>query len=554
VSQEGNGHDRELARAQTVRQLARLPPKQRLDALVEAPNARELVRASPPEELYYAISEVGLADSTEIVQLASAEQFRTFVDLGAWRRDRIDPHEVLRWLRAARGEGGGEFARKLTKLDLEVLEFVIRSFITLHDRQENPDLNPAGVTMETPEGRYLLEFHVEGPELAGLRAILGDLFAHDAFEAVRLLEAARWEVPSEMEEAAFRFRSARLEDLGFSPLDEAVALFAWLDPESVRWSRPRAPAGAVLARTERVSFVDAAVRGLDPDEVTGFEIELRALSNAALVAEIEDPGDLAAVRRVGEMVRDYLSLGLEHLTGGDPALAAECLREVPTRRVFQVGFSLTLRLAFQADRLALQPLAMLDGTWLALDAEARVLRALRQKRPMRALETEGDEPVPFRSRAELDEAQQTLERAASQIAFFRSALGGAESAARGALSAFGQSLETLGTDRLLTATVAQAILDGVVRTAPVPSGRLAELCERLFEGTAEAPSLRPEAVARAASVLKGGMDVESAKGVGPLVDKALERLRTELGPAWLTEGRLDPSVGEIVPLAGGGSL
>ncbi|HYX93172.1 MAG TPA: DUF6178 family protein [Myxococcaceae bacterium] len=549
MTNEGNGHDRALARHETVRRLAQLPPKQRLDALAEAPNARELVRATPAEELYYAIADVGLADSTEIVQLASPEQFRTFVDLGGWRRHRIDPHEVLSWLRAARAEGGEHFLRKLRTLDLEVVEFMIRRFVTIHDREENPDLNPPGVTMETPEGRYLLEFHVEGPELAALRAMLSDLFAQDAFEAVRLLEAARWEVPSELEETALRFRSARLEDLGFPPLDEAVALFAWVDPQSVRWSRPERPAGAVLARAEGANFVDAAVRGLDPDERVGFEFELRSLSNAALVAEIEDPGDLAAVRRVGEMVRDYLSLGLEHLTGGDPSLGADCLREVPTRKVFQVGFSLTLRLAFQVDRLAKQPLAMVAGAWLALEPETRVLRALRQKRPMRALDAEGTFQ-PFRDSAELDEAQRAVERAGTQIAFFRSALGGSEASAREALATFGQSLEALGTDRLLAAVVAQAMLDGVVRARPVPSNRVAELCERLFEGTAEAPVLRPEPAARAASVLKSGLDPETARGVGPLLDRALERLRTELGPAWLTERKLHPALGEILPIAG----
>ncbi len=87
-----------------------------------------LVRSLPAELLYTTIQEVGLADSTELVQLASPAQFRTFVDLGAWKRDRIEPHAVLTWLRAARGDESEEFLRKLHGMDLEMLEYMLREF------------------------------------------------------------------------------------------------------------------------------------------------------------------------------------------------------------------------------------------------------------------------------------------------------------------------------------------------------------------------------------------------------------------------------------------
>ncbi|HZA14748.1 MAG TPA: DUF6178 family protein, partial [Myxococcaceae bacterium] len=441
------------------------------------------------------------------------------------------------------------FRAKAAKLDLEVFQFMLRSFVTIHDCEENPDLHPEGVTLETPDGRYLLEFHVEGAEMAALRAILGELFSDDAFGAVRMLEATRWEVPSELEETAFRFRSARLEDLGFPPLQQAVSLFAWRDHDSARWSRPTAPPGAALAIAERsVNFLEAAARELSPEEVASFQRELRAVSNEALVAEVQDPGDLWAVKRVGEMVRDYLSMALEHLTGGDPVLPAACLREVPTRTLFQVGFSLTLRLKFQVDRLAKEPLAKLDGSWLALPEQARALDALSRKRPLRALRVEGAEPVPFRSLRELDAARSAVKRAASQVPFFRAAMGGTEPAAREVLAGFGEPLETLGTERLLAALVAHAILDGVIRAAPVPAERVAALCDRLFEGTPSTPSIQAAAAERAASVLKGGTPSEIADEVGALVDGALEKLRTELGAAWLSERKLHPSLGEILPI------
>ncbi len=548
-----DGKDKSLQRLEVHRRLARLPAKEKLDALIDAPNTKVLVRSMPAEELYYAIVEVGLVDTTDIVQLASPTQFRTFVDLAAWTRDRVDPHQVLTWLRAARGDELEDFLAKLNKLDLELVEVMLRTFTVVHDLEENPDVNPPGVTMESPEGRYLIEFTVDGVELAALRQVLNDLFAQNPFETGRLLEAIRWEVPTEMEEAAYRFRSARLEDLGFPPLDDALAIFSWVDPDKVQGPVPTPATGALAPAEGRVDYVAAAMRGLSELELENLDVEIRAVANSALVAEAADPGDLDAVRRVAEMVRDYLNLGLEHLTQGDPALAAEVVREVQTRRIFQVGFSLTLRLKFKVDRLAKEPLARIGEVWMTLSSEAAVLTALRRKRPLRALNVEGTEPVPFRSRRELEAADSAIERASAQVALFRALLGRDVASAQERLAAFGAPIELLGPDKVLAAAVAQAVLDEVARAEPVPEARVPEFFERLFEGTPQEPRFRPPAVGRAREAL--GESVEGLKR--PLaiaaVDSILERFREELAPAWLQEGTVDPSVGEVLPIRSTGT-
>ena len=502
----------------------------------------------PAEELYYAIVDVGLVDTTDIVQLASPAQFRTFVDLAVWTRDRMDPHQVLTWLRAARGDEPEDFLSKLNKLDLELLELLLRNFTVIHDLEENPDVNPEGVTMESPEGKYLIEFTVDGVELAAVRQLLNDLFGQNAFETGRLLEAIRWEVTTEMEETAYRFRSARLEDLGFPPFEEALALFSFIDPDKVEGPVPAPPTRGLAPAEGRVDYVGAAMRALSELELENLDAEIRAVANRALVAEAAEPGDLDAVRRIAEMVRDYLNLGLEHLTHGDPSLAAEVVRDLPTKRIFQVGFSLTLRLKFRADRLAKEPLARIGEVWMTLSSEAEALTALRRKRPMRALKVPGAEPVPFRSRRELEEAAATVERATAQVALFRALLGNDEGSAQQRLAAFGEPIELLGPDKVLAAAVAHAVLDGEVRIEPLLESRLPELLERLFEGTAQEPRFRGPAVDRARDAL--GQRVEPLKR--PLaiaaVDSVLEHLRDELAPTWLEEGTVGPNVGEVLPI------
>jgi hypothetical protein len=544
---KGNGQDAQLARKELRQRLVQLSPRKRLDAIIDSPDSRAVVRSLPAELLYTTIHEVGLADSTELVQLASPEQFRTFVDLGAWKRDRIQPHAVLTWLRAARGDQPEEFLRKLHGVDLELLEYMLREFTQVHDLEENPDVNPEGVTMEMPEGRYLIEFKVEGVEQAALRAILNDLIAENPFEMARLLEAIRWEIPSEMEEAAYQFRTARLMDMGFPALQDAVSLFSRVDTGP---APARSAQTALAPTTGHVDYLDAAFRALDPVEREHAEDELRAVANAALVAELADPGDLEAVRRVGEMVRDYLSLGLEHLSGGEPARAAEVIRDTQLKRIFQVGFSLTLTLKFRADRLMKAPLARMDDTPLLLSEEEAAIEALRLKRPRRALRVPGAEPVPFRSLRELASSEAQLGRAEAQVEIFRGLLGGSEEPARQVLARFGVALSTLGVERLFNAAVAMAVLDGRVDPRPVPQGRTVELGERLFEGTVQAPRLRSSAAERALSGLEPVVAPEARAELRRLVNTTLEKLLGELGAPYLQEGRFDPALAVVLPMEG----
>ncbi|MCY1014797.1 DUF6178 family protein [Pyxidicoccus sp. MSG2] len=546
---KGNGRDAQLAPRELRQRLMRLSPRQRMDALLEASDARAVVRSLPPEDLYVTIQEVGLADATELVQLASPGQFRAFVDLGGWHRDKVDSHAVLTWLRAARGgvDDTGDFLRKLHAVDLEVLELLLREFSEVHDLEENPDVNPPGVTMETPEGRYLIEIKAEGVEMSAVRSLLNDLIAENPFEAVRLLEAVRWEIPSEMEETAYQFRRGRLLDMGFPTLEDAVSLFSRVDV-GAPVDTTKAPGAALAATGGHVDYLEAAFRGLTMLERENAEDELRDVANAALVAELADPGDLDATRQAAEMVRDYLSLGLEHLTGAVPGRASDALRDTPLRRVFQVGFSLTLQLKFRADRLVKAPGAMLEGVLMVLPEEAAAIDALRRKRPRRALRVEGAEPVPFRSLREVASTEALLARAEAQVALLRGMLGGSAEAAHTAVARFGVPLETLGVERLLAAVVAMAVLEGRADARPVPLGRTVELGQRLFEGTPEEPRLRPSAAERVFAGLENAVPPEAREELRRLVGLTLTRLLDELGTAWLQEGRLDPVATAVLPM------
>jgi len=541
--QTGNGHDAEAASALLLRGLSALSPRARLDALLTSDAASTQVRSLPAEQLYLDIAEVGLADATEVVQLASPEQFQSFVDLAAWRGDRVDAAALLTWLRAARGEDPEEFRAKLAGLDVELLELLLRTQTLIHDLEEEPDLHVEGLTLESADGRYRVEFRGESAlEQSALRGILADLMAADPLGLSRLLEAVRWELPSELEEVAYRFRSARLADLGFPDLETARALYARvpLPPAA-----PGAARSALAAVEGAGGLLGAALLRLAPEERWRLEDEVRALVNAVLVDERADPGDLAAVRRASERARDTLQLGLEAASGGDPVRAAEVLRAQSPRAVFQVGFTLGLRLQDRAERLSRRPLARLDGNWLLWPDAAAVVVALRRPRPLRGLRIEGAEPVPFRRLREIDEAEASLGRAEAQAVLFGALLGGTEGAARGALEGLEPDWPAGGMPAVLLSALGQAALGGALRVAPLRRDQLRPLAEALLEGPPGAPRIRPPMRDRLAAQLSA-LAPEAAEEAPRLVDQALQVLLEQVGPA-LAAGALPREASVLLP-------
>ena len=538
-----NGHGRDLAaeRAQLRRQLAQLQPKDRLDLLLGASDAGQLVRSLRAADLYGTVVEVGLADSSQLVQLASPEQFKTFIDLGAWGKDRFEVHRAITWLRAARGDEPQEYLKKIHALDLEVLELLLRGTVQIHERDEDREIDPTAVSLETPDGRYVVEFLVEGAEMSGVRALLTALIAEDPFQASRLLEATRWEVPGELEETAYQFRQARLGDLGFPPLEDAAKVFAFAEPEP---SGPGRPAESRELAAARVDYLTASLRDSSVEQVEEVEQQIRYLANEVLVSEAAEPGDVAAARGAVEAVRDYVALGFEHLCGADSERAKAVLESQGIRRIFQIGFSLTLKLKFRVDRLERVPLARIERVYLAFPPEAHVLSALRRKRPLRALPVEGAEPVPFRTLAELAAAEEAVARGEQQIAFLSALLGGSAAAAAEALRAFQLPLLELGVDRLFAAILAHALLDGTLRVAPVDVECLPRLLEAF--GGGESP-LRADVAARVLSTLGDKVPAYAQEELRRQIERTLMTLATELTAA-LKAG--EPRAIACLPLRG----
>lgn len=529
--------------------------KEKLDLLLSSPKAAQIVPTLPAEELYFTIKEVGLSDSQELVQLAGPKQFRAFIDLDAWKRDKLEQGATLLWLRAARGDEDEErYRRKLATLDIEVIELLLKNTLRIHDLQEDEDPELEGNFYRSPEGRYVVEFLVEGSDYIGIKGLLDDLYMEDPFKAARMLEAVRWELASELEESAYRWRTARMADLGFPELGEALSYYSYIDPDAqlpTLETVPRVPEGFFLTRLQPEGrFFDRAVALVASEDRDLLERQLVTVMNAAMVVEGIDPGELEQVHRVLEGARDTLSLGLEHAAGGREEDAARMLVDVPLKRIFQVGASLALRLKFRVDRLMKSGAASLPQsreTPLLDPPVGEALVALRRKRPLfcAALRERQSPLEKMRPFADLEDVRLATEavQAAERICEVMKGLGFDAERVGEVLTAERGPEETAFvrfSDLFLTAVAREAVGDGFA-FSPLRGDSLAELAPRAFAVENGEARLQPLFEKRLRDIPKekaAALSPEHETAAAAFADYCVLKMVEDVGRPWAASGRL----------------
>ena len=337
--------------------------KRKLDLILSAPDPRALVRALPPQELYLTILDVGMEDSAELVAMATPAQFVHFLDAGCWpKRDAPpDPRKLLKWMTLARAgaamgdNGTRRFREKLAAIDSELFSLLLRFEVTVHELDENedqPDTAP-GSSWITPDRHYLVEIREDGAGYATLKRLLDDLAEEDPFMVSRTLEALRWDVPTELEEVARRWRNGRLRDLGVPEFEEALGFVARphkskTGPALESASARSDSSTALVAPANLPPLLDRAVAHLSGDDLDHAEQAVAYAANASLVAWNTPLDDSFEVRRVLADARALISLGLELISNGDEAAAARALVEKPVREVFQAAMGQLYRLQSRA--------------------------------------------------------------------------------------------------------------------------------------------------------------------------------------------------------------
>ena len=411
---------------------------EKINAIVDRPDAEAYIKAMEPDVFYQLIKDAGWDQGVDLVPYASPSQIQSFVDFDVWRRDQFIPARLDQWLEPIVNEMRDEsFKRTMRDLDPEVMVMYVKAHIEVYEPDEEgriPDDAPEKATL-SPDGMHVIVYPEDEDKNALVRALLHRLYELDRVLAWTMLEGVRWELQSEMEEYALRWRTSRLEEMGFVSRVEALQVYKILDPVAVREriedekklyphevqrSRETLDLPAVLSSELDDEFLFVRMLSTITDQETFLTktFELNSLLNKILVADGIEPGELSSGRQVIRRALGYLSLGLEFLSRGVQTHAEDYIQTLAYKEIFRTGVSLLYKLQRQARQLQHRPtLTIVDSMeYSLLDAQdAALMEGLHRQRPVYG-ESEFNFEL-FTSQEQLDQAAVRLSRVAFKQLF-----------------------------------------------------------------------------------------------------------------------------------------
>lgn len=313
-------------RADLSRALAR-----RGERLLAATDLAEEVAILAPLEAYYIIKESGVSQALPILHHLSQEQLEACIDLDCWNRYDFAVDRLDEWLAAFALSGPEAMAKAFFTLDYVVQLLFLCQTVTVYDPDTDQipleDEGIETIRAMTPDGFYLLELKSELALKLHPFTVLDSLYQYDLTATHQLLSEVRVDLPTQIEEEALRFRSGRMQDLGFAPPEEAAVLFTrpGTRPSMARPNKPfetgvaQLPSAYAAPLIENTLLQHALTLITDRESLARLEQEIVYTINSAIIAYGEKTQDIDQITDIAERVRDTISLGLESLVAKEDA-------------------------------------------------------------------------------------------------------------------------------------------------------------------------------------------------------------------------------------------
>jgi hypothetical protein len=404
----------------------RVEDKEQLDEFLARPDAAHVVKNASFEEVFFTVKHVGLADALDLLPLVSGKQVRGFIDLDCWRKDAFVRKPFMEWIVAFIQAGPEETMKAISGIDDTVIALFLKDLI--HVYEIDRDDPPSGTQLIfTPDNRFGVEPLEQGEATTIGMLILDALFKYNPNLGNLILTKVRYTTRVELEETAYDNKNRRLEAHGFVDYYDALSIYATSGIHQDHVPADREPPVEEIPGEESPGnlpavFADSLLGGAflmkafeqitDPTESDRFAQELTALGNRILSANLVNLGEVEGIRPSLEEMRDFLTIGLEHLTGGKVEAAPAALRKNYIQTVFRVGFDQVARLREEADRLAQIrgfKVSMLD------ESDQQFIEGLRRFKP---LLMEDGRYRNFQSMADVDLARTRLNELLDMVKVF----------------------------------------------------------------------------------------------------------------------------------------
>ena len=393
--------------------------------ILECDNPQEVVQDLPHEDFFWLVKKIGEDDCLPLLELGSVDQWQYLLDLEIWRKDRLDVLHTSQWMKRLKQADSRRLVRWLFSDGQSLAYYHLFRCVEVVVKAEDE-------AFEVPTGFFSLDgiFYIKviDPEHREFLEELIRVMAREDYDRYQALVLGLANVlPAELEEEMYRVRNVRLGEHGFLPFEEAVSIYAPLDPETLNIEkRPQLsdvssddeihdiiPVSPLYHAGEKTMLTEATSRITDPLLLDKIRLEFAGLCNQILSADNLLVNEFDVLIRTCRKAAGYVNLALERICGRDVYKAQHLLKSQSLVSLFRVGFGLAIKLKWESER-------WLEGSWfngLGLDTEfwgeawGGILAGLVGRRPRRYVGLhEGEEYRDFEWFSELGESLEVLRR------------------------------------------------------------------------------------------------------------------------------------------------
>jgi len=333
-----------------------IPWKDKARFILLSPYPEGVVKNLHPAELFFTIKASPLDLAVELISYVKGSQIQFFFDLDAWYKDRIKSERVASWIVLLFSTGEDKVLEWLRVADWDFLIAVFQKFIKVYKRPDDVDLLEAydWLPPYTLDDFYFIEFKVEELEFY-FRRIVEILREEMPEQYFSLLESVIWEIPIEVEERAYRFRNARLEDEGLVDYFTALEIYTPVHSSVLSGSplkslrtveeeialpfegEPERPLFLVPVE-DRGFLIDKALREISDVKVLNrIKRELAYLTSKLIIADFVVIDGLKELEETTRKLWCSLNLGLDCLAHGRVDLAKEFISKCYLEDIFRVA-------------------------------------------------------------------------------------------------------------------------------------------------------------------------------------------------------------------------
>jgi len=322
--------------------LARACQDLRLEArgefLMLVDHPEDIVPLLPEAELVQTVRAGGMSEAAWLLELATPEQRVAAFDLDCWTGSELQVARVHEWLDALIEAGRPTLIKALQEIELEVLLLAVHAEaeVAVVSKEQAP---PIGFF--TPDG---VVYFGTVPDASPHRVheISHALFADDQPLYWRLVYGLIFESPAESEEYALRWRTNRLQDLGFPDDEQAMRVYRPLPVERVsEWVPPAAERSLVgsvaLPRQLRGTLLGESLAKLPASRAADVLGYVLGVANSLAIADGLPLSESESVPRALEKAVRGIDAGLRELARVRVEPPEEVLDRTAPLDLFRVG-------------------------------------------------------------------------------------------------------------------------------------------------------------------------------------------------------------------------